>query len=123
MHLIKVILVVAVIGCVLVAFRNRNRVGMRAGARIGGLLLAAFAVASIIDTDIPQSVADQVGVTRGTDLILYALTIVFVLTSTGLYLRSRNLEQKLALIVRISAIRDSVLAGGIPGARDDIERD
>lgn len=114
MHLIKIILVVAVVGCVLLAFRNRNRVGMRAGARIGALLLAMFAIASIIDTDIPQTVADHVGVTRGTDLILYGLVIVFVLTSVGLYLRSREVERKLATIVRVSAIRDSVLASGLP---------
>ena len=117
MHLIKVILVVAVIACALLAFRNRNRVGMRAGARIGALLLAAFAIASIIDTGIPQTVADHVGVTRGTDFILYAFVIVFAVTTAGSYLRSRELERRMATIVRVSAIRDSVLAGGLPTGR------
>ncbi len=115
MHLIKVILVVAVIVCALLAFRNRNRVGMRAGARISALLLTAFAIASIVDTDIPQTVANHVGVTRGTDLILYALVIVFAATTAGSYLRSRELERRIATVVRVSAIRDSVLAGGLPG--------
>ncbi len=114
MHLIKVILVLAVIAVVLFAFRNRNRVGIRAGARLAGLVLAGFAAASIIDTDIPQWLATALGVTRGTDLILYTLVIVFAMTTTALYLRTREIERKLALIVRSSAIRDSVLASGMP---------
>jgi hypothetical protein len=115
MHLIKIVLVVAVLVVVLVAFRNRYRVGIRAGARLAALALAAFAIASIVDTNIPQSLANALGVTRGTDLILYTLVIVFAMTATGFYLRTREIERRLALVVRSSAIRDAVLAAGMPG--------
>ena len=119
MQAIKLILVGVVLLVILWAFRNRRRVGLRAGARLLTLLLAVFAIASIVDTKIPQAVADAVGVTRGTDLILYALVIVFVVTTAGLYFRSRELERRLVEMVRVSAIRDAVLSSGPPdgGAR------
>jgi hypothetical protein len=119
MHVIKIILIVVVLGLVVWAFRNRNRVGIRAGARLIGLVLAVFAIASIIDTGIPQALADHVGVTRGTDLILYTLVLVFVMTSVGLYFRAREIERRLATLVRVSAIRDAVLVDGLPGADND----
>lgn len=116
MQAIKLILIGLVLLVILWAFRNRRRVGLRAGARLLALLLALFAIASIVDTTIPQAVADTVGVTRGTDLILYAFVIVFVVTTAGLYFRSRELERRLTEMVRVSAIRDAVLSAGLPEA-------
>jgi hypothetical protein len=113
-QLIKFILVIAVVAVALLAFRNRYDVGIRAGARLAALALAAFAIASIIDTAIPQALANAMGVTRGTDLVLYTLVVVFAMTATGLYLRTREIERTVALIVRSAAIRDSILVGGMP---------
>jgi hypothetical protein len=113
-QLIKFILVIAVVAVALLAFRNRYDVGIRAGARLAALALAAFAIASIIDTAIPQALANAMGVTRGTDLVLYTLVVVFAMTATGLYLRTREIERTVALIVRSAAIRDSVLVWGMP---------
>jgi hypothetical protein len=115
MNLIKVLLVVAFLGAVLWAFRNRGRVGIRAGARVVILLLTIIAVASVVDPNIPQQVADFVGVTRGTDLVLYLLVIVFVLTTAGMYFRFRELERRLVDVVRASAIQTAVTAQGLPG--------
>jgi hypothetical protein len=114
MQLIKFFLVIAVVAVALLAFRNRYDVGIRAGARLAALALAALAIASIIDTAIPQALANAMGVTRGADLVLYTLVVVFALTATGLYLRTREIERTVALIVRSLAIRDSVLAWGMP---------
>lgn len=116
MSIIKVILVISILSVLLWVFRNRHRVGVRAGARVAMLALAVFAVVSIIDTDIPQELANLVGVTRGTDLVLYALVLAFAFTSTGLYFRSRELDRRMVLVVRANAIRDAVLADGLPGA-------
>ncbi len=116
MELIKVLLLVAFLGLLLWAFRNRRRVGLRAGARVLLIALTAFASASVIDTGIPQRLADLVGVTRGTDLVLYTLVVVFAMTSAGLYFRCRDIELRIAEIARVVALHDAISADGPPEA-------
>lgn len=69
--------------------------------------LAALAIASIINPNITQHAANMLGVTRGTDLVLYVLIVVFMATSLGMYFRFKELERRLAQIVRANAIRDA----------------
>jgi hypothetical protein len=114
MNLIKILLVVAFLGALIWAFRNRGRVGIRAGARLVLVLLTAVAIASVINPNLPQGAADLVGVTRGTDLVLYVLVIVFVLTSAGIYFRFRELERRLVDVVRASAVQNAISAQGLP---------
>lgn len=116
MHLIKVLLLLSFVALLVYGFRQRRRVGLRAGTRVMVLLLATFAVASVIDTGIPQRLASAVGVTRGTDLVLYVLVVVFVLTSTGLYFRARRIEDRLADLVRSVALAEALRSGGPGGA-------
>ncbi|MDQ2838974.1 MAG: DUF2304 domain-containing protein [Actinomycetota bacterium] len=116
MNLIKILLIVSFLSLMTWAFRNRNRVGLRASLRLALLLLTAIAIASIIDPGLTQSVANVVGVTRGTDLILYLLVVIFTLTAIGTYFRFREQERRLIRVVRDSAIRDAILTQGIPGA-------
>jgi small membrane protein len=114
MSAIKVVLVAFVLLLLLWTFRNRKRVGMRAGARIGAIAVAAFAIVSVIDPDITSRAARAVGVGRGTDLVLYLLVVVFAFTSSGLYFRSRDLERKLDDVVRLMAIREAMREEGSP---------
>jgi hypothetical protein len=110
---IKIVLVLAIAG-MFWAFRNRSRVGLRAGARLGIILLALLAIVSIIDPTVTQRTAEALGVTRGTDLLLYLLVIVFAGTSLGFYFRFRELERRLADLARAEAIREAVSLQGIP---------
>lgn len=115
MTAIKIVLVLAIIG-MFWAFRNRSRVGLRASARLAAILLALLAIVSIMDPDVTQRVAEALGVTRGTDLVLYLLVIVFAATSLGFYFRFRELERRLADLARAEAIREAVSVQGMPGA-------
>ncbi len=115
MELIKIFLLAGFLCILLWAFRHRRRVGLRAGTRVSLLLLTAFAAASVIDTEIPQRIANFLGVTRGTDLVLYLLVLVFALTSAGLYFRCRDIEMKVADLARWIALRDAVRIGDPPG--------
>ncbi len=115
MELIKIVLVGAFLVMLLWAFRHRRRVGFRATTRLALLALTAFATVSVINTAIPQHVADFLGVTRGTDLVLYLLVIVFALTSAGLYFRCRDIEMNVAELARSMALRDAIVMGGPPG--------
>lgn len=114
MQWIKVPLVLAAILIFVTVFRHRKRVELRAGSRVLVLALAALAVLSIIDPDIPQAIASLLGVARGTDLLLYVLIVVFVLTTLGLYFRLREVDQHLRSLVRSIAIDDAIRRDGPP---------
>jgi hypothetical protein len=113
MTAIKIVLVLAIIGMVW-AFRNRSRVGLRAGARLAAIVLVILAIVSVIDPTITQRAAEELGVTRGTDLLLYLLVLVFAATSLGFYFRFRELERRLADLARAEAIREAVSVQGMP---------
>jgi hypothetical protein len=123
MTLIKIVLIVSFVGLAIWAFRNRSHVGLRAGARILALILTTAAVLSVLQPRLTQHAANVLGVTRGTDLILYVLTVVFALTSLGTYFRFRDQEQRIVELARAEAIRDAILSQGLPGAdrRTDAE--
>ena len=110
---IKIVLILA-IAVMFWAFRNRSRVGLRAGARVAIILLAVLAAVSIIQPSVAQWAADALGVTRGTDLLLYLLVMVFAASSMGFYFRFRELERRLADLTRAQAIREAVSVQGMP---------
>lgn len=112
---IKILLVVSFVGLFVWAFRNRARVGLRAGLRVFAVLVTALAIASVLVPDLLQAMADAVGVTRGTDLLLYVLVVLFGATTVGTYFRFRELERRLAEVVRADALRDAILTRGMPG--------
>lgn len=115
MNVIKLILIVCFLGLLAWAFRNRNRVGLRAGIRIGAVLLTAFAVTAIADPALTQSLAHLVGVADGADLLLYTAVVTFACIAMAGYFRYRTLEIRLAQTVRAQAITEAVLRDGHPG--------
>ena len=113
---IKLLLIVGFLVVLTWAFRNRRRAGLRAGSRLAAVALTAIAVASILDPNLPQAAANHVGVTRGTDLLLYGMIMIYIMTSVSGYFRFRDLERRLVEIVRDGAIRDAIVSQGMPGA-------
>ena len=120
MTLIKVLLIVSFLGLLGWGFRNRNHVGLRAGMRLAAIVLTGAAIAAILNPDLLTRAANEVGVTRGTDLVLYLFIVIFIATSIGTYFRFREQDRRLVEVVRASAIREAVLLQGMPGAsRED----
>lgn len=70
-------------------------------------------IAAVINPDIPQYLAEAVGVTRGTDLLLYALVVTFTFTAVGWSQRVRHLDERISELTRSLAIANRRL--------DDIE--
>ena len=122
MQWVKIPLVIAAVGVLLFLFRHRGRVELRAGARVLALALFVVAVISIIVPDIPQTAAETVGVARGTDLLLYLLVVVYVLTTLGLYFRVREGDQRLRRLAREMALeraeRESPMRTSAPRPAD-----
>lgn len=116
MTVIKPLLIVCFVGLLTWAFRNRNRVGLRAGIKLGVVLLTGFAVTAIADPALTTTLAHAVGVADGADLLLYGLVVTFACTTMAAYFRYRSMENRLARVVRAQAITDALLRDGPPRA-------
>ena len=115
---IKTLLIVSFLGMLAWGFRHRAHVGLRAGIRIAAIGLTGAAIAAVINPNLLTKVANDVGVARGTDLVLYLFIVIFVATSIGTYFRFREQDRRLVEVVRASAIREAVLSQGMPGGTE-----
>lgn len=118
MPAIKIILLLVVLCLIVWGFRNRQRTSMRAGVRVLALGVAGFAALAIAEPSITTRFANLIGVGRGADLLLYVAVVTFGVSTVGLYLRARQLEQRLNALARAFAINAAVLADGPPDAGD-----
>lgn len=97
-------------GTLVIAWRLLASYGQRAQAlrRIGLLLLAAFAVWSILDPQVWQNLAAKLGIGRGADLILYALVVAFFGFVVTTFRRFRDLETRYTRLARRIALDEAV---------------
>ena len=116
---IKVFLVLSVLAIFVWSIRNRHRVGLRASARLVTAAVALLAVISVIQPDITQWAAEEVGVTRGTDLVLYVSLVVFAALAVAQHLRARDLEERFVMLVSQLALREA----GSPRGEADADPD
>jgi hypothetical protein len=102
--LIKILLLtgLAVVGYF--AVRGSRRALHRAVWRGGVLAALVAAVVSVVFPNALTWVAHKVGVGRGADLLLYLLTIAFMLVSVVLFRRLADLERKYVALARAAAI-------------------
>jgi hypothetical protein len=96
---ILLLLIVIVIGSFVVV-RLRNRLF----DFILLLLLVLAAIVFILFPDLTFTVANFLGVGRGTDLIFYLSTLIFWFVLLKLYVRQRNFEKMLTDIIRKDAL-------------------
>lgn len=75
--------------------------------RLALLFLFLVAVVAILFPQLINSIANLIGVGRGTDLLLYGLIIVFVGHSISTSLRFRQQEREITQIARAVAIREA----------------
>ena len=115
MQIIKPLLILCFVILLVGVFRNRGRAGLRAGSRLLAVGLVVAAIVFVIDPDIPQKLAELVGVSRGTDLILYILVVVFALSAMSLYFSQREADVRLQMLARRIALSDAVMESGPPG--------
>jgi hypothetical protein len=73
-------------------------------ARIGGLLIAAAWVVSVLLPDTVSWVAHLVGVREAPSLVLYVLVVVFTFSTISQRLRVQDLEEKVARLTRAHAL-------------------
>lgn len=95
---------------VLLAAFMMRRTGADSHLAIRRLLLGLFVLAAVLSILFPQWlswVASAVGVGRGTDLLLYALVIMFLAFVYTQYRRNMALQREITLLARKIALVDA----------------
>ena len=107
--LIKVVLLGAMAAAVLLFVRRWYGVKMQAGKRLAFFAFIAVNAWAIIRPNDVTWVANQLGVGRGADLVLYLLVAAFVLAMLNTYLRFREMDRRYTELGRTLAIREAEL--------------
>lgn len=105
--LIQILLVAAIAVVIISSLRNRNAMRLQAGKKV---LFGLFVVGCIAAVVYPQgmtTVANWVGVGRGTDLVLYGMVVAFLFVSLNTYLKFRDYEARLTRLARRVAIAEA----------------
>lgn len=105
--MIKWLLVPALVLAVYLSLRARASLRGQARRKIMAALTVVAGSIAVLFPNLLQLLADFVGVTRGTDLMLYglALVIIYLVGSTGV--RFREQEARLVLLARQVALAEA----------------
>ena len=79
--LMQLFLLLATATLVLYFLGNRRKARAKAGVKLGFLLFIAACIWAVLRPDDLTIVANYVGVSRGTDLLLYLLVVAFMFTT------------------------------------------
>ncbi|MCK8477075.1 DUF2304 domain-containing protein [Microbacterium aurugineum] len=121
---IQFLLIAAIIVLGLVVMR---RTGADSHLAIRRILMMLFILAAILSVLFPQWltwVASLIGVGRGTDLLLYALVLMFLAFVYTQYRRNNALQRQLTLLARKIALVEAqqVDAAEDTAGREDADR-
>jgi small membrane protein len=102
--IVKLLLIASVLALLAWLMRARPSHHRLALTRMASVVFACLWIVAVITPDSVTTVANLIGVGRGTDLVLYVLVVVFAFTTVGQYQRLRQLEDRLAELTRSQAI-------------------
>lgn len=107
--IIQIVLVPALIVAVILSLRSRASLRGQARRKILAVLTVVLGVLAVIFPNLLQKLADIVGVTRGTDLLLYGLALVIIYLVGGTSVRFREQEARLTRLARQVALNEAAL--------------
>ena len=105
--IIKWLLVPALVLAVYLGLRARASLRGQARRKLLAFATVVFGVLSVIFPDILQRLATLVGVTRGTDLLLYGLALVIIYTVVSTGVRFRAVEMQMVTLARQVALMEA----------------
>ncbi|RRO93943.1 DUF2304 domain-containing protein, partial [Corynebacterium bovis] len=107
-HVIQVLLLLAMAALGLFFLSNRRKARAKAGVKIGFVVFVVASLWAVLRPDDLTVIAQWLGVTRGTDLLLYVLVIAFLFTTLSTYIRFREQELRYARLARAVALTNAV---------------
>lgn len=105
---IQVLLLIAALSLVLYFISNRRKARAKAGVKIGFLFFVLLLFWAILRPDDLTTIANWIGVGRGTDLLLYALVVAFFFATISTWIRFREQELRYAQLARAVALKSVV---------------
>lgn len=106
--IIQLLLLVATAFLVVYFLGNRRKARAKAGVKLGFVIFVLACIWAVLRPDDLTVVAHWVGVSRGTDLLLYALVVAFMFTTLSSYVRFREQELRYARLARAIALQTAV---------------
>lgn len=108
---IQIILLLATAFLVAYFLGNRRKARAKAGVKLGFMVFVIACIWAVLRPDDLTVVANWVGVSRGTDLLLYVLVVAFMFTTLSSYVRFREQELRYARLARAIALKNAVKPG------------
>lgn len=105
--IIQILLICAFALIALAAARSGPSATHLAYRRLLAVLLLVTAAVAVLFPDILQWMAELVGVTRGTDLLLYTFVVVSVVVWLRLYRKLAGIEDRIVELTRALALHSS----------------
>ena len=105
--IVQIALVLAALGAVVYFVRRAHNVRIRASKRIAFFVFIVVNIYAVLRPDHTTWVAQQIGIGRGTDLVVYLLVVAFVFGMLNTYLRQREISNHLTDLARAVALRDA----------------
>ena len=105
--LVQVVLILAVAYGALTLVRGGANAKHQAIRRLAAVAFFLFAAVSILVPDLVSSVARALGIGRGTDLVLYGLVVVFMVTQYTSAQHRRQEEVSITRLARHIAIAEA----------------
>ena len=112
--LIQYLLVAASVGLLVLFLRRRGSARTAAGTKLAFVLFVIFGIYAALRPGDVQRLASWLGVGRGTDLLLYALVMVFTFATLNAYLRFKELELRYARLARAIALQHAEPPTDVP---------
>jgi hypothetical protein len=107
MVLVQIILIAAFAALFLKALRSRSAHSANAWKKMGFVLLMILVVVAVLAPDMVSVVAQLIGVGRGTDLVLYMVSVTFGFYVVNQYLRGQESRHQLHQLARRIAILEA----------------
>jgi hypothetical protein len=115
---IILVAVLSLVALATVALAMRGSIGRLAG--VGWLAVTGAGIVFAIRPNWTTDIAHLLGISRGTDLLLYLLVLAGLQGFLLIYLKLRRVRRELTLLVRELAIREAERRGD--GGAGDTER-
>ncbi len=107
--IIQILLVPALVLAVVLSLRSRASLRGQARRKLFAALTVLAGAIAVMFPNLLQALADLVGVTRGTDLLLYMLALVVIYLVGSTSARFREQEARIVLLARQVALSDATL--------------
>ncbi|MGH3897994.1 MAG: DUF2304 domain-containing protein, partial [Pseudonocardiaceae bacterium] len=101
--IVQILLVLAALAAVVYFVRRAHNVRIRASKRIAFFAFIVVNIYAVLRPGDMTWIAQQVGVGRGTDLVVYLLVVAFVFGMLNTYLRQREISNHLTDLARTVA--------------------